>query len=535
MAVLRLSGFQGAIKALHPKLLPENVGVSSVNQRPGRGDLRPLRAPLTVASVPAGRNTIYRMGRDVVSDTDYWLSWTGVVHAVRGFSADDTTERTYFTGDGEPKWTDNTKALATAPYPTSARTLGVPKPGTALTAVASGGTSTNADTRYYTYTYVTDIGEESAPADPSQQLDCKLDDTVTLTGFATPPAGNYGITLMRVYRTASGTTGSDFLFLRELPVGTANTTDDNRDLGEVLPTTYWDAPPADLKWLTGLWNGMLAGISGKAVRYSEPYTPYAWPKKYEVTMPDSTPVALAVFGQTLLILTTTKPRLAMGGDPASMDDQAVEFEQACLSARSTVSLGHGVVWAAPDGLAYMGSSGPRIITQGILSRDDWQAMKPETIIGARYEGAYLGFYNDGGGVKGFLIDPVSPQGIYYLDFGGAATYLDTVTDGFYLLDGLNIKKWDAGSNLTALFRSKEFRMPQPTVAFACAEVVADVYPVTFRLYADGALKHTQTVTSREPFRLPSGYRANDYQVELQTQSPVQMVTLAHSMKELAQA
>ena len=131
MSILRLSGFLGENRALHPLNLGDSVGTLSLNQNPARGDLRPWRAPLTVATVPAGRNTIHRMGRDAPSDTNYWLSWTGVVHAVRGFIADDTTERTYYTGDGFPKWTDNTLALASTPYPTAWRQLGVPAPATA--------------------------------------------------------------------------------------------------------------------------------------------------------------------------------------------------------------------------------------------------------------------------------------------------------------------------------------------------------------------------------------------------------------------
>ena len=107
MAVIRWAGFAGENRALHPKLLPEAAGTLSRNQHPGRGDLRPWKTPVQVATVPSGRNTIYRMGRDVASDSTYWLSWTGTVHAVRGFDAADTTERTYYTGDGIPKVTYN--------------------------------------------------------------------------------------------------------------------------------------------------------------------------------------------------------------------------------------------------------------------------------------------------------------------------------------------------------------------------------------------------------------------------------------------
>lgn len=128
MSVITIEGFLGENRAIHAKLLNDKVGTLSNNQKPGRGDLRPWKAPATVSTVPGGRNTIYRMGRDVSSDANYWLAWPAVVHAMRGFETDDTTERTYYTGDGAPKVTDNTIALSGGVYPSASRPLGVPAP-----------------------------------------------------------------------------------------------------------------------------------------------------------------------------------------------------------------------------------------------------------------------------------------------------------------------------------------------------------------------------------------------------------------------
>lgn len=537
MTVLRFSGWLGENRALHPLLLPDGVGQVSLNQKPGRGDLRPWKAPANVATVPAGRKTIYRMGLDVASDTNYWLSWTTAVHAVRGFNAADSAERTYFSGDGTPKWTDTSKALATAPYPTSARELGVPAPAAACTLSAAGGTSTVTETRYYVYTYVTDIGEESAPGPVSLALSCKTDDQVTINALAAPPAGNYGIDRIRVYRTQTGQSGdTEFFFLREIASTLTSTTDDLRALGEVLPTTTWLQPPADLKHLTGMWNGMMAGISGRSVRFCEAYTPYAWPIAYEILPAHATPVALAAYGQTLVILTNGNPILVAGGSPDSLDEQPMEFLQACVSAASAVGMGHGVAWASPDGLAYVGAAGAKLLTDGLMTREDWQALKPETLQGCLHEGRYIGFYSPSAGVrKGFVLDPANPRGVCFLDFGVDALYVDELQDALYVLDGVNVQKWDAGAALTATFKSKPQRLPRPVPGFACAELRADAYPVTFKLYADGVLKHSQSVTSGAPFRLPGGYHAQDWQVEIVTTQAVQGLALAHSMQELAEA
>lgn len=536
MAVIRWSGFAGENRALHPMLLGDAVGTLSRNAKPGRGDLRPWRNPLTVATVPSGRLTIYRMGRDVASDANYWLSWAAVVHAIRGFSSDDTTEQTFYTGDGTPKVTNNVMALASAPYPTTSRPMGIPAPATALTAVKDAGAWTgDAVTYFYSYTFVNDWGWESAPAPVSAQHDRESDATTTLSAFAAAPAGNYGINRIRIYRTQTGTSGAtEFFFLREIAYGVATTQDDNRTLGEVIPSTAWLPAPDDLSHLTALWNGMAAGISGNAVRLCEAYVPYAWPLAYEAIPPDSKPVALGVAGQYLLVLTNGRPMVMTGTSPDSMDQQPLEFSQACIAPKSVASMGSGVAWASNDGLCWWGpSSGPRILTAGIMTREDWQAIKPATIIGRMYEGLYFGSYDDGSGRKGFMIDPANPTGLYFLDAGYTALHFDELQDQLYVLSGTSVQRWDAGTTfMTARAKSKTFRAPAPT-NFACAEVVADAYPVTAKFYADGVLKHAQVVTSRTPFRLPGGFLALDWQFEIETTGAVQGIAIAHTMAELA--
>jgi len=535
MAVIKIAGFAGENRAIHPKLLPDSVGVISRNQKPGRGDFRPWKQPTTVATVPPGRHSIYRMGRDIASDSQYWLSWPGVVHAVRGFDPRDTTERTYYTGDGGPKVTDNLMALSSAPYPTASRPLGIPAPSTALIVETDTGSWQGVPTSYYyVYTYVNDWGWESAPSPPTLQNTRPADATATLRAFDPPPSGNYHINRIRIYRTQVGSSGAaEFFFLCEVPIGTTSVQDDNRLLGEVLPTANWLPPPSDLYQLTSLWNGMLAGISGNAVRICEPYVPYAWPESYDIIPPDSKPVALGVFGQSLLVLTTGRPLLVTGSAPESMDQQLLEIPQACIAPRSVASMGTGVAWASEDGLCWFGSGGAKIATAGLMTREDWQALNPASIIGCMYEGMYFGSYQDGSVRRGFMLDPMNPQGVFFLDVGYEVMYFDELRDQLYVLNNTNVQRWDAGMPMTAKFRSKTFRVTRP-INFACAEVVADGYPLSFRLYADGVLRHTQTVSSREPFRLPSGYMAFDWQVEIEGTTAVQLVSIATSMAELSE-
>jgi hypothetical protein len=168
-----------------------------------------------------------------------------------------------------------------------------------------------------------------------------------------------------------------------------------------------------------------------------------------------------------------------------------------------------------------------------MLREDWQALRPETIIGKMYEGLYFGSYDDGSGRKGFMIEPGSPTGIYFLDAGYTALHFDELRDQLYVLSGTQVQKWDAGTPMTARAVSKVFKAPS-AVNFGAMEVVADAYPVTVKVFADGVLKHTQSVTSRSPFRLPSGFAALDWQIEATGTQAIQGMAMASSMEELAQ-
>lgn len=553
--------FLGENRAIESKQLPEGHCTVSRNQNPGRGDLRPWRNPLEVMRVPGApqRQTIYRMGRDTASDALYWLSWPAVVHAVRGFDVEDPSERTYYTGDGAPKVTDNLALTAGNPAlnPVTHRPLGVPAPAQAPTVTLgpappeSEEDDVEPQAFFYVYTFVTDWGWESSNSPVSAMVERRVDQLAYLASFSSAPAGNYNINRIRVYRTQAGSSGeATFFFMQEVALGTATVTDDGRDLGEMLTTSGWLTAPGvprggatnhtepPLHGLTPMWNGMLAAITGKSVRVCEPYLPYAWPIENDVVPPD-TPVALGVFGQSMVVLTTGKPRLVTGSSPDALEDPVLEMPQGCISARSVVSMGTGVAWASNDGLCWFGAGGGRLLTAGLMLRKDWLALRPETIIGTMYEGLYFGSYEPAPGEarKGFLIDPSGGSAIFFQDQGFDAAYFDELQDQLYLLRGVAIVKWDAGAILGTTRARGPLQRHSLPVNYGAAEVVATGYPVELDVYADGVLRFSKTVTSREAFRLPGGFLASDWQLEVRTafddpDAGVQAAILAATMQEL---
>jgi hypothetical protein len=113
-----------------------------------------------------------------------------------------------------------------------------------------------------------------------------------------------------------------------------------------------------------------------------------------------------------------------------------------------------------------------------------------------------------------------------------AGFRDKGRDALYVVVANTVKKWDAGTALTQTWTSGVFRAPHP-VNLAAARVDAVTYPVTFQLYADGTLKHTQTVADKYAFRLPSGYRSTQYHFTVSSTNTVRMVEMGTSPLELS--
>jgi len=56
--------------------------------------------------------------------------------------------------------------------------------------------------------------------------------------------------------------------------------------------------------------------------------------------------------------------------------------------------------------------------------------------------------------------------------------------------------------------------------------------MTLKIYANNALIHTQTVTSRKGFRLPLVPNAEFWQIELSTTDEVREISISETMREL---
>lgn len=537
MTVLRVTAFSGTSPRTDDRLLRDNMATVALNTKLQTGTIKPYREPaqVTTLSKSGEIKTIYKFGEEITNETQYWFHWTTDVDVVKGPLSDDPYERTYFTGDGAPKMTTNEIALTGGTnYPMAAYLLGLPAPAVAVIPSVTGTGTGLAETRVYTYTYVTALGEEGPPAGPSIAVDVQAGQSVSLTGMSTAPTGNYNVTKKRIYRSVQGSSGAGYLFVAEIPVANVSYTDSvlAANLGESLPSIDWLAPPTDMKGLCLMANGIMAGFSKKDVCFSEPFVPSAWPLAYRLQA-DHPIVGIGAFGQSLFVGTEEFPYIISGVDPAYMTMTKLPQRQACVSKRSIVDMGGGVFYASPDGICLADATGVKLLTQDLLTRDEWQEYKPSSIHATQIDGRYFAFYDNGTKTGLLVFDPTGDgASLWESNQYFTAAYNDVGADALYVAGSGNLKKWDAGFNsLSYQWKSKLFVLARPE-NLSAGQVLAASYPVTLKVYADGALKHTQTVANDNPFRLPSGFRAREWQFEVSGTAEVSSVYLASSIGEL---
>jgi hypothetical protein len=561
---IRLDSFSGVAPGINPAKLPPGMAQTATNCDFSHNDLRPLRAMSTILDLGnTDLRTLYYFDGS-------WRAWEQDVDIARSPIANESGRTIAFgsIAAGPEEWDENSAISGLAP---TGYLLGLPAPTTAPTLTAgSGGGCDVADQTSVAIlnTFLrrwSDVDEEGPPSETAI-IDLCEGQTVTVDSFAAVPAGDYNITHRRIYGAIAGV----YLFIAEIPVAT--TTYDwvfSADgLGtDELPSDGWDAPPSSAQGLVIKANGVGVAFDGNTLLISEPYQLHAWPLEYQLST-DYPIVALAAIGDVVAVMTSGPTQyLLLGSDPASMELRRLENYQACAAKLSAVDMGAFGIYAGTDGLIAVSPSGEtRNITGAWYTPELWRDLiYPASVRGYNWQGRYVAFYfrvtgytymtvEDSveslfdeyeGTPGGFVYDP-KVIGLTLMDFAadGGRTLGEAVVNGgvttiqaglLAVLDDGVVKKFadEDAAYLSATWKSPITRTPN-AINFGAAQVIADNYPLTWKLYADGVLKHTQTVTDGNPFRLPGGYRGMDWEQEFTvTNGPVRYSVLAETIRELA--
>ncbi len=586
--------FKGEIPKRSERLLPPGFAVKAVNCKLQSGEIRPFGAP-SVVRTPSKGSAIQTMflfksvyWLNWLEDVDVALSpvksdiysrfyWTGEGAYPKKSS------QAYGASDPEADLPENHYRMGVIAPAT--------KPDTADDAAGGG----SPETRVYVYTYVTAWGEEGQPSPPSTALEVEANETVTVDNFEAAPAAIYNITYRRIYRTLSGSETTTYQFVAEIAIATTSYADSlaGSALGEQLPSISWAEPNDNLAGLVLMGNGVMAGFVGKDLYFSEPYRPHAWPPEYALVTEHDI-VALGVMGRSLVVATAGNTYLVYGEHPSVYSIQNVATGQPCISKRGLVEATHGVLYPSPNGMFFVSPSGGQIITQDHFTKDEWEALGPENLVAALHQGRYYGFFGPDAEEdrRGIIFDPGDPAAtVVFVNQTASAVFADLVTNILYLMLDGEIKMWegDAGNPLAYKWRGN-ISAPMP-INFGAAAVQADLdsiiteddisaytarrdaivvenaawwaaagpgealngaeinaiplggnafqvapgipaYSMQLSVYADGELKHQQFIQTADGFRLPSGFRAREWEFEIEGMANIQKIQLANTMIEL---
>lgn len=559
MAGFKLQTFSGLNKKIGPRLLPEDVAQETTNTFLDRGRLEGLPADVNDASetgpthpasnISASTSTIFK------ATDSAWFTFNNDVDVIKSPIREDSFSRFYFTGfsgsSGFPRMVDAANGISgSGPYPVTSYRLGLPVPAPFTSApsidnsTADDGATTSS--RAYVYTEITTFGEEGPPSlvASTDIIDAANGSTITLS-LPAGSSGVYTIAKRRVYRTDLN---GVFRFVKDIAGITSGTTTDavlDASLGEEIESADNLAPPDDVSsdhpdgpmfGITTMPNGITAGFSGNTLLFSEPFLPHSYPRANQLTTASDV-VGITSIASGLLVTTKAKPVIVSGTDPRSMASVEIDANLPNTNKRSLVDMGEYAIYSSPDGLVLATNTGVQLITQTIFTRDQWQSYYPENIEAYEYEGKYIGFTWDGsnsGTKKGFLFDPRGQKNAFIdLDFYAQAGFNDRENDELYLVISGVLKKFARSTSPRSYsWKSREFYSNKP-MSPGVAKISAESYSdLTFKLYADGSLKHTQTVTNNNIFRLPGGYQAKAFHIVIEGTDAVNEVCVYESPREI---
>jgi hypothetical protein len=145
-----------------------------------------------------------------------------------------------------------------------------------------------------------------------------------------------------------------------------------------------------------------------------PGKPWAWPLDYRRTF-EYDIVAIENVGGNLVVLTGAYAYRVAGNDPFTLSVAKIDTPYPCLSKRSVVNMGYGVLFATYGGLAMWSAQGLlALATKYIHDWDTWDdGIDPTTIVGHFFNDKYFGSHSAGS----FLFERDDQIGGYYITAG----------------------------------------------------------------------------------------------------------------------
>ena len=464
MTAVRLETFGGMAPKISNRLLPDTAASNAKNARLLSGELRGIRTPSRIHRFTSG--TVKNVKR-IFKDNGVPV-WLGLADAdsdiVKGPLVNDSFNRHYWSGQEAYIAYNDLDRIENGDTPYR---LGTPSPVAAPVLTVVGGTE-ESETRAYVYTFVNFYSEESKPSpvvSASGPFDGSWDLSVLETS-APDMANRQAITKKRIYRTITGQSTVSYYQVAEIDLVDATYSDTTINsqtvLNPLLNTWQWGLPSDDLKGLVVHPAGFLAAFDGRDVHFSERYRPHAWAVA-NILAVEHKIVGLAVYNNMIAVMTTGQPYFLQGSRPSGITPTKLPAAEPCLSKGSIASTIAGVLYASPNGLVLFNERGPNVITQPIISIEEWEAYSPTTMRGAQFGQQYLGYYTDSKAIK---FSPSEPFGVFVeIDkFENVDNVLvDQDTGDTWLMRNNDVFEWEPATGVPLYYEwtSKEFNFTRP--------------------------------------------------------------------------
>lgn len=403
------------------------------------------------------------------------------------------------------------------------------------------GTAQILDTRTYRYAYRTDQGEISKPSDASALVTIDQNDSVQLTPAA-PPAGRFIDTILW-YRSNTGASTISFAFVAEKAVALGLTFTDTKlaqELAETLPSVDWDEPPANLCGLRMHPGSFGVGFFDNTLCVSVQNRLYAWPIAWRKTTQKPI-VGIEVGGSTIFVGTQGEPVLVSGADPSFLSAEKVKGGQPCRSARSIVATSQGFMYAGADGIALCATvDGTPVVSRELFTKQQWEALKPESIFAVEHNGCYIFFWNNGV-TSGCYSLGIDTGRLSTLDITASTVFRNSSNGKLYAVSGTQIVEvFGANTPRIGYWKSPRVNL-SGRGGFAWRRLLGDFEagPVTLRWnrwFEDSKGNVTSdvkayTVGNRRGDRVHAG-KPSEYEIELEGQSAITEVRLCSNSEEL---
>lgn len=522
-----LTDFSGLVPRLDRHRLPPNAAVTARDVDLSRRTIAPWRTPKLVAS----------LGEGIVNGHIRDCCWRGTSDCKTKFTDDVMGRYTYISNpckcpeeiedwcDGEPK------------------VLGFPQPSPVVISgnPADGDDAFDELTTYY-ITYGDDC-REGAPSRPSNAI--KTDKTTGVSIAIPQPDDKYCVTKIYIYRSYStydvtqgfqsmnpddisaGFLGPRNSETRCFLVGCVDVgvdtffdpaDDDDLPLGRMLLSFGYHPPVEGLMICGETDQKRLVGFKDDCVYFSEPNTPWGWPRKHKHKLPCKIR-SVCVTGNFVMVMTEANPFVIVDNaectTEASSQRDVIRSDHSfpLCNDKSVVCNGVGATFASEEGLIYLGPDGStRIISRQHYGVNEWQAMHPTTMRAARYRDNYVATSAGGtiffdANMRGLDIDSTQPLSTSCIE---PVCWINDKNDALYFIDACgNVYEWNAGDDfLPYEYETAAFQFPGDLTLSAAqvgysngSKCIGTGCPSTVTFKAPDTPDCTFTPNSSESFRL----------------------------------